>query len=463
MSAGARPSSERKTLLSLHIIAGHGLRRSGQRLSACNMMTSSATLTSDKPDNPQLPGQAEFVTLIAALMAMNALSIDIVLPALGVIGSSFAHHSGNEIQLIVTTYVVAFGAGQLVLGPVMDRFGRRPFLISALILFALASFLAIAASSFNGLLAARVVQGLAASVLRVSAVAIVRDRYSGREMAKTMSTVMMVFMIVPLLAPALGQVILLTGPWPLLFVTMGALGGVVALWVAMRLPETLPPEARRSVRISVLLEGYKIILTHRVAAGYMIASGFVFGILFSFITASNQIFLDVYQIGSWFPLAFAAVALGLAVTNFLNARMVERIGMRALSHTALCVMVVGTAVHALFASFGYQPLWLFILLAEVPFLMLGFLGANMTALALDPLGKVTGLATSLQGFITTGVAGFLGTMVGQAFDGTAQPFAYGTSILSICALLIVLWVEKGKLRAFDFSGDQTPESVATSR
>lgn len=205
-----------------------------------------------------------------------------------------------------------------------------------------------------------------------------------------------------------------------------------------------------------------MILTNRTAIGYMVASGFVFGILFSFITASNQIFLEVYQIGAWFPVAFGSVACGLAASNYVNSRFVETVGMRALSHTALVVLAGGTSLHALFAYMGLQPLWLFMPLTAIPFIMLGFLGPNMTALALDPLGKVTGLATSLQGFITSGVAGFLGTLVAQAYNGTAQPFAYGTAVLSISALLIVLWTERGRLMAFKLRANAPQESAATS-
>ena len=410
----------------------------------------------------QWPGQAEFVALIAALMATNAVSIDIVLPALGLIGDVYRHSTGNDIQLIVTAYIVTFGLGQLALGPVVDRFGRRTLLLLALGLFAISSFLAIIAPTFSVLLAARAAQGLGASALRVLAVAIVRDRYHGRLMARTMSTVMMVFMVVPLFAPALGQGLMFVGPWQLLFVAMGALGLLTATWVALRLPESLPAESRRRIALPVLLDGYRLILTNRTAIGYMLASGFVFGILFSFITASNQIFLEVYEIGVWFPVAFGGIACGLAASNYVNSRFVETIGMRALSHTALVVLVGGSCLHALFAAMGMQPLWLFIPMTAVPFLMLGFLGPNMTAMALDPLGKVTGLATSIQGFITTGAAGFLGTLVAQAYNGTAQPFAYGTAVLSISALLIVLWTERGQLMAFKLKANEPYEESAVT-
>lgn len=408
------------------------------------------------------PGQMEFVSLIAALMAINAMSIDIVLPALGIIGDVYRHTSGNDIQLIITAYIVTFGLGQLALGPVIDRFGRRSLLLVALGFFAVACFLGIFAPTFKMLLAARAAQGLSASILRVLAVAIVRDRYHGRAMARTMSTVMMVFMVVPLFAPALGQILLFVGPWQLLFVAMGTLGTLAAIWASLRLPESLPKEHRRRIVLPVLLDGYRMILTNRTAFGYMVASGFVFGVLFSFITASNQIFLEVYNVGAWFPVLFGGIACGLAATNFINSRFVETIGMRALAHTALCVLVAGTSFHALLAALGFQPLWLFVMLTEIPFLMLGFLGANMTALALDPLGKVTGLATSLQGFITSGAAGFLGTMVGQAYNGTAVPFAIGTAILSICALVIVFWTEKGELMAFQLKPNTPHDSDATA-
>lgn len=381
-------------------------------------------------------------------MAMNALSIDIVLPALGLIGESLDQSDGNAIQLIITIYIFSFGCGQLVLGPVSDRFGRRPLLLIALGLFAVANGLAASASDFSHLLAARCAQGLTAAALRVSALAIVRDRYQGRQMAKTMSLVMMVFMAVPLMAPLLGQILIGLGPWPLIFEASAVLSGFVFLWVALRLPESLPPARRRRISLSTLIDGYRLIISHRSAWGYMLASGFVFGVLFSFITASNQILLEVYEIGNKFPLAFAGVASGLAVSNFFNSRLVEAYGMRALSHTALILFLGVNCLHAVLAFVGYQPFWLFTVMTALPFVMLGFLGPNFTALALDPLGKVAGLATSVQGFISTGIAGLFGGWVAHLYNGTPEPYAYGVAILSAGAVAMVTWTERGQLRAF---------------
>jgi len=273
------------------------------------------------PTSRSWPAGREFVALMALLMAMNALSIDIVLPALGIIGDQFVLEEGNLIQLIITSYVMAFGVAQLVIGPISDRFGRWPVLVIGLVFYTAANLFAAAAPGFAALLIARACQGAAASALRICTVSVIRDRYHGRKMASVMSLVMMVFMAAPLFAPALGQGLLFLGHWSLIFLACALIGVGGGVWVYLRLPESLALENRRPIRPAVLMEGYGRILRCRSALGYMIASGFVFGVLFSFITASNQLMLEAYGIGTWFPLAFAAVAgtLLIPASGFFSA------------------------------------------------------------------------------------------------------------------------------------------------
>jgi MFS transporter, DHA1 family, multidrug resistance protein len=272
-----------------------------------------------------------------------------------------------------------------------------------------------------------------------------------------MSLAMMVFMAAPLLAPALGQVLIILSNWHMLFIVVAAIGIAALIWAMLRMPESLITERRRPLSLRALLEGYGMIFQQRRAWGYMVASGFTFGCLFAFISASNQILLIRYHVGALFPLAFAAVACGMIVSNFTNARLVERLGMRALSHTALALFCMVNLVHAGFAAIGFQPFWLFVVLVSMMIGLLGFLGANFTALSLEPVGQIAGLASSLQGFISTGVAGVLGGLVGLQFDGTARPFAYGIAALSLAALACVAVTERGQMRWFHWRGEGETE------
>ncbi len=280
-------------------------------------------------------GFPEFVVVIASIMALNPLAMDMMLPALPDIASAFHIANANRPQEVLSTFLIGFGLGQFIMGPLSDRFGRRPVLVDGMVLYGAASLLAITAQSFETLLLARALQGLGTSATRVIATSIVRDCYAGRRMASVMSFAMMVFIAVPVVAPSLGQAVMLLTQWRGIFIVLTLYGALALAWSAWRMPETLPLTERKSLAIRDVLGAFRQTITNRQTLGYALAAGFVQGALFAFVFISQQVFVDIYHLGRYFPLAFAAAAIGIAAAGFLNARLVGRIGMRVMSHGAL--------------------------------------------------------------------------------------------------------------------------------
>jgi DHA1 family bicyclomycin/chloramphenicol resistance-like MFS transporter len=390
-------------------------------------------------------GFPEFVIVIAAIMALNPLAMDMMLPALPDIGAALRIPVANHLQLVLSTFLVGFGAGQFVMGPLSDRFGRRPVLLGGMTVYAVASVLAIAAPSFETLLLARALQGLGTSATRVIATSIVRDCYVGRRMASVMSLAMMVFIAVPVIAPSFGQAVLLVTQWRGIFIVLMAYGLVALAWSVLRLPETLPESERKSLAPRDVLDAFRQTLTNRQTLGYALAAGSVIGALFAFVFCAQQVFTGIYHLGQYFPLAFAAIAAGAAVAGFANARFVGRLGMRVISHGALVGYVLVAGVMLLTASLHALPLWLFMALSALMMFAFGMMVANFTALAMEPQGHIAGTASSLYGSITTLFGIVIGTAIGQSYDGTLLPFSAGFFLCTLTALAIVLVVEKGRL------------------
>lgn len=392
-------------------------------------------------------GRTQFIALCAALMALNALAVDIMLPGLQQIGASLNVEDENSRQFIVTAYLIGFGIAQLFFGPVSDRFGRRKPLFFGFVIYILSALAIVFTPTFGTLLALRFVQGIGAAATRVVTVSIIRDIYGGRQMAEVMSLIMMVFMVVPVIAPGTGQIILLFGEWHLIFLFIGIVGTIVALWTWRNLPETLHPEDVRPFTVAGILGGFRIVLTTRSALFYTLSSAVILGALFGFINSANQIYIEVYKLGNWFPLAFAGVALFMALSSFINSRLVGRFGMRRLSHGALLGFIAVNAVWLAAEIFGPEPLPfpIFIALFAISMFLFGWISSNFNSLAMEPLGHVAGTASSVLGFTTTIGGAALGAMIGQAYDGTALPLVAGYCVLSIVGLGFVLIAEKGQL------------------
>jgi MFS transporter, DHA1 family, multidrug resistance protein len=390
-------------------------------------------------------GFGEFVVVIATIMALNPLAMDMMMPALPDIGSAFHIDVANRLQTVLSAFLIGFGVGQFVIGPLSDSFGRRPVLLGGMVLYAIASVLAIAAPSFETLLLARALEGLGTSATRVIATSVVRDCYAGRRMASVMSLAMMIFIAVPVVAPSFGQAVMALTQWRGIFVVLMVYGLVALGWTWLRLPETRPKPERKAFSIPEMLDAYRQTVTNRQTLGYAIAAGAVMGSLFAYVFCAQQVFTGIYKLGHYFPLAFAAIAFGVAVAGFLNARLVGRLGMRVISHSALVGFIAVAATLFVAAKTGAVPFALFMVLSALFNFGFGLMIANFTALAMEPQGKIAGTASSLYGSITTLLGISIGTTIGQAYDGTLMPFATGFLICTLATLVVVAITEKGRL------------------
>ncbi|MFN3635573.1 MAG: multidrug effflux MFS transporter [Rhizobium rhizophilum] len=392
-------------------------------------------------------GRAEFIALMAFLMALNALAIDIMLPGLQEIGAALNVENENHRQYVVSAYLIGFGIAQLFYGPIADRFGRRMPMIIGLAIYVVSSLAVVMVPSFESLLVLRFIQGIGSAATRVITVSIVRDVFGGRQMAEVMSLIMMVFMVIPVVAPGTGQVIMLFGDWHWIFVFMAVIAVIVGAWMYVRLPETLAPEDVRPFTVKVIFDGFRIVLTNRVALCYTIASTFIFGALFGFINSAQQIYVGIYGLGVWFPVAFAGVALFMALASFVNAKLVGRFGMRKLSHGSLIGFITINFIWLVVQLVGPAPMpfALFITFFGLAMFQFGWIGSNFNSLAMEPLGHVAGTASSVLGFMGTIGGSIIGAAIGQAFDGTALPMVAGFFVVSIIGLVFVLIGEKGRL------------------
>jgi len=390
-------------------------------------------------------GFPEFVIVIASIMALNPLAMDMMLPALPNIGSTFEIVPANRPQEVLSTFLIGFGVGQFVMGPLSDRFGRRPVLLGGMTVYFVASVLAISAPSFETLLLARTLQGLGTSATRVIATSIVRDCYAGRRMASVMSLAMMVFIAVPVVAPSLGEAVMLLTQWRGIFVVLTLYGVLTLIWSGLRMPETLPLSEQKSLAVRDVLGAFRQTVTNRQTIGYALAAGGVQASLYGFVFSSEQVFTEIYALGNYFPLAFAAIAVGIAVAGFLNARFVGRVGMRVISHGALVGFVAVAGIMLRGAKTQILPLPLFMTLAALMMFAFGLMFANFTALAMEPQGRIAGTASSLYGSITTLLGIGIGTVIGQDYDGTLLPFTLGFFFCALAALAVVLVVEKCRL------------------
>ncbi len=398
----------------------------------------------DKTPAPPMR-QREFVAFIAALMAVNALGVDLMLPALSDIGHQLHIATANHRQWIITAYMLGFGAGQLVYGPLADRYGRRPILLVTLAGFVAAGVFAASSQTFEALLGARVLQGLMSASTRVLAVAIVRDRYSGRQMARTLSLAQMIFFLVPILAPSLGQGLLAFGPWRFIFYALAGFAAFVLAWSVMRLRESLPVARRTPLSIAALRQAYRLTLTNRFSAGYAVAASLTFGGIIAFVASAQQIFVDEFHVGSRFTILFAICAFAMGCAAFANSRLVERLGTRLISQMAVLALIVLSILHLAVIAAGVEGLVTYMVFQAFSMTCIGLCGANFGAMAMEPVGHIAGTASSIQGFITSVGAVAVGSLIGQSYDGTTYPLAIGYLAIGIAVLATVYAVEGGKL------------------
>jgi len=391
------------------------------------------------------PGPKETVALLAGLMALNAFAIDAMIPALPDIGSELGVAAENDRQLVVVAYFLGFGVGQIFWGPLADRFGRKPILAAGVALYACFALLCGIAGSFELLIAGRVAMGASAAVTRVLVMAMVRDLFEGEAMARVMSLVFMVFMLVPMLAPNVGQAILLFADWRAIFLVLAGYGAIMWLWSFVKLPETLHPEYRRPLHGPEIWRATRAAATDRLSIGYTLALTAVFAGLTGYIASIQQIVFDVFDAGGMIGLVFAAIAAPMAVASWGNSRVVGRFGLRRVGHAGLIGFVVVAALHALIASMIVEPLWLFVVMMELTFVAFAFSTSNFGTLAMTNMAPIAGTASSFQGVTGTIGGAVLGFVIGRSFDGTQLPFLIGLSVCGFVALALVFWTERGRL------------------
>lgn len=385
------------------------------------------------------------MALVAASMALIALGIDTMLPALPAIGEALHVGRGNDRQYVITAFVTGFGVAQLIHGPLVDRFGRRPVMLAALGAYVVANLLCAVAASFALLLAARLVGGMVVAAVRVAIIATVRDCFAGRPMAQVMSIAFTVFMIVPVLAPAVGQAILAVAGWRAIFWLIAGIALLVFGWVAWRLPETMAPADRTPLSPRRLLASWRAVVGERLSLGYTLAAAALTGSLYGYLNSVEQIMAEVFGRPRLLGVVFAACAVTMAGANILNARLVLRLGTRRLGHGALAGMALAAAVHLLLILGGAETLAVFVVMQAITLGCFGLSSSNFSAMAMERMGNMAGIASSVQGFTSITLGALLGVVIGQAFDGTPVPLVGGFLAAALAALAIVAATERGRL------------------
>ena len=389
-------------------------------------------------------GTAEFVALAAAMMATQAIAVDAMLPSLPTIVRELQVGNANRGQWIITVYVAGVGIGQLFWGMMSDRFGRRPVLLSGIGMYVLAAAGCAITGSFSALLVWRALHGLAAASVVVTR-SVIRDRFSGRPMARILSLTFMVFLTIPIIAPSLGQIVLMFAPWRTVFGLFALYGAAVWLWAALRLRETLHPEHRRTITVAHVLGAAKFVLSNRTSLFYALAVTVMFGALLAYVGMVQQIFADVFHRASLMPAMFGLCAISMGFAAFWNSRNVERIGMRRISHTALLAFMVVSVLHIAVAALGLERIWIFVLLQSASMACFNLAASNFGAMALEPIGAVAGIGASLQGFISTTGAALVATLIGRQFNSSVVPLAAGALACGLLSLACVLRAEQGRL------------------
>ncbi|MET0295005.1 MAG: multidrug effflux MFS transporter [Phenylobacterium sp.] len=395
--------------------------------------------------------------LIAATGALGAFGIDAMLPNLPAIGGALGVEDENRRQLIITSYLLGLGGAQLFYGPLADRFGRRPVLFAGMGLYFGFSLLAAFSPNFEFLLVARALQGVGAAATQSVPMSIVRDRYEGREMARVTSLTSLVFMGAPIIAPSLGQLVLVYASWPWLFGLLAAMTLLLMVWAGLRMPETLRAEDRLPIRPREIAASFALAARNRTSMGYVTAQVCVFGSLLGFINSSQQIFAESFGAADMFPLVFAISAGFIAAASLLNARLVMQVGMRRLSHGALIGYVAISAFHLAVAATGHETLVRFALLHSLGLFCFGLSIGNFGAMAMEPMGHLAGVAAAFQGFLRMVGGSLIGFLIGQCFDGTVVPIEIGCVLFGSLALAAVFWAERGKL--FQPHRDSDPDPV----
>lgn len=395
-----------------------------------------------------LPSKLEVIAIIAMLFATIAFSIDAMLPALPEIAQTLTPQDINRAQFVVTSFVFGMGVGTLITGPLSDWLGRKPVVLGGALLYVFAALVAAQSDSLDMLLLTRFVQGLGAAGPRVVSMAVLRDLYSGREMARTISFVMIIFTLVPAIAPLFGSILIAWNGWPAVFWSFAVFAGLSSLWFAVRLPETLPTENRRPFTAQALWSATCDMFKNPVVRLSIVAQGFCFGILFSMVSTVQPIYDDVFGRADSFPYWFGGVAIVAGTSGFVNAALVMRIGMRRLVTAILRGQLLFSSLMVLGLILGLSgdaAFYAFVFWQTSVFFQVGLTLGNLNAIAMEPMGHIAGLAASIMGFVATVMAVILAAPISLGFDGTITPLVLG--ILGYTAIALFTMVLMARAEA----------------
>ncbi len=407
----------------------------------------------ETPPRPTL-STGELVPMLALLISLAAMAIDSMLPALGLIGRDLGVANANDTQLVVSALFLGMSLGQAFIGPLSDSVGRKRAIYAALAVFITGTLISMTAHTFTAMLVGRVLQGAGAAGPRIVVVALVRDQYGGRAMARIMSVIMAVFIVVPALAPSIGQAVLWVADWRMIFGFLLLQATVAGLWFSVRHPETLPPAKRMAFSVGRIARAVAETVRTRIALGYTVAAGLVFGQLLGYLSTAQQIFVGQYGVGDAFPLYFGALALALGSASVVNSRIVVRLGMHTISRRALLTQaVLSCAFLAIaYAQDGAPPLWQLMAYLMGAFFCLGMLFGNFNALAMEPLAHIAGTAAAVIGSLSTFISLGFGVAIGRTLDDTVLPLVAGFAGLGIASFAVMAWTERA-----------APEATSPSR
>lgn len=380
----------------------------------------------------------EFVALMAMLSSLVALCIDAILPALNQIGTALNSSGSQQNHLMISLFFVGMGFGQLFFGPYADTKGRRASILLGLAIFAVGTGICMVATSMEMMLLGRFVQAFGVSGPRISCMAIIRDIYVGNQMAKVMSFIMMVFIMVPMIAPIMGQLIMQAFNWWYILVAFLVIGALTGIWFMLRQPETLTKANRQPFSMTQAKISAKFILTHRQVMAYIGVMGCVFGAFLAYISASQTIYQEMYDMGDWFPYIFATLAFSIGIASFINSQLVERFGMFKLCHIALYGHIVVSLLILIMALYydGMPPIMLLIGTLFVDFFFVGIIFGNMNSLAMEPLGQVAGIGAALIGAISSAISVPIAIVVDSFLTTNILPIIIGFFIFGMVSLML---------------------------
>jgi DHA1 family bicyclomycin/chloramphenicol resistance-like MFS transporter len=393
-----------------------------------------------KIKNPS-PGFVESILLMSLLISLTALSIDTMLPALPEIGKDLGVKYANDVQLIISTLIFGLSIGQLIFGPLSDSMGRKPVLFTGVVIFIIGCALCLFSSGFTVMLIGRFVQGIGVAGPRSIVVALIRDQYEGRAMARMMSSIMSVFIMIPAVAPSIGQGIIMVANWRAIFGSLLCLALIALAWFVWRQPETLLSQYQIPFSFSKIARAFIEVCSNRVALGYTIVAGFVFGAFLGYLNSAQQIFQEIYELGRMFPIFFGILALSIGCASFFNSRIVVQYGMRKLADRAMKTIATLSMVYlaVVYAMGGISPLWMLMACLIAIFFCIGILFGNLNAIAMKPMGHIAGTASSVIGSLSSLIAVPLAILIGRCYNGTTLPLITGFSVLSILSIFIMKW------------------------